>query len=203
MGVDGVKLQYIKHDIKEYIATLLDKELQDLVKEINKSYVGQNKEEIIHEITLEQKERILAKYVSTTTSSFLRSEFSNALDDVNEEEIKNSLQHYRNINVNADTLVKWCPMALDIEACYKIYDNMHMQGKTDFEIMNVLTSNYDKARQLEQECVANNNSTIEDFDQFIQNSEETLKYSKAGTESYDKYIKRMIDQNKEVMRKLA
>lgn len=203
MGVDGVKLQYIKKDVKEYIGTLPEKELEDLEQEINEQYIGQNKEEIMHEIELEKKERLLTKYVSTTTSDFLRSEFPNALNDVNKRKINQSLQYYRSINVNPDTLVKWCPIALDTEACYKIYDNMHMQGNTDFEIFRALTQNYDNIRKIEQSWVTNNNSTKEKFDEFIKNSEEMLKQSKAGTESYDRYVKRMMNQNKEIMRKLA
>lgn len=203
MGVDGVKLQYIKKDVKEYIGTLPEKELEDLEKEIHGQYTCQNKAEIMHEIELEKKERILMQYVSTTTSDFLRSEFPNALNDVNERKINQSLQYYRSINVNPDTLVKWCPIALDIEACFKIYDNMHAHGSTDFEIIRALTQNYDNIRKAEQSWTTNNNSTIEEFNEFIKNSEERLKQSKAGTESYDKYVKRMMNQNKEIMRKLA
>jgi len=203
MGIDGVKLQYINHNLREYIGTLSEQELLDLEKEIGEKYDNQNKVAIISEITREKKERILEKYISTTTADFLRTEFQNVLDDVNENKIIQSLQHYQNINVNADTLVKWCPIALDLEASYKIYDTLHAQGKKDSEIISVLTESYNKAREVEESLNAPNRSTVEEFNRFIQSAEDMLKQSKAGTESYDKYIKRMMNQNKEIMRKLA
>ena len=203
MGIDGVKLQYINHNLREYIGTLSEQELLDLEKEIGEKYDNQNKVAIISEITREKKERILEKYISTTTADFLRTEFQNVLDDVNENKIIQSLQHYQKINVNADTLVKWCPIALDLEASYKIYDTLHAQGKKDSEIISVLTESYNKAREVEESLNAPNRSTVEEFNRFIQSAEDMLKQSKAGTESYDKYIKRMMNQNKEIMRKLA
>lgn len=201
--MDGVKLQYIKKNLKEYIKTLTKEELEELKQEINEKYTGESKTDIVHEIELEKKERALAKYISSMTCDFLRDEFSNVFDDVDENKINKSLQHYNNIKVDADNLIKWCPIALDVDACYKIYNHMHLEGKTDSEIIKLLTENYKNAKKEVQNGQTNNNSTIEEFNEFIKNSDEMLRHSKAGTESYDKYIKRIMNQNKEVMRKLA
>lgn len=206
MGIDSVRLQYINQNMKEYFSVLTIKELNELEKMINNSVLKEdfNKREALKEIALEKKERLLSKQLPSTTTSFLREEFANVLEDITEEQIKKSMQYYNDLGIDMNVLMKWCPISMNVTACYKIYKKLHNQGKTDLEISEVLTTNYQRAKEVEQESSPESSKEVlNEFATFIQTTEIKLKHSKTGTESYDKYIKRMINQNHEVIGKLA
>lgn len=206
MGVDSIQLQYINQNMKEYFSVLTTKELNDLEQNIQTSTLTGKvtKDEILKEILLEKKGRLLSKCLTSTTTLFLREEFANVLEDTAEEEIQNSILYYNSLGIDMNVLMKWCPISMNVSACYRIYKKLHNEGKADLEISEVLTANYEQAKEIDQDD--SNESSIEvpnEFANFIQTTEMKLKHSKTGTESYDKYINRMIHKNQEVIRKLA
>lgn len=206
MGVDSVQLQYINHNMKEYFSALTTEELNALEQNIQTSTLTGKikKEEMLNEILLEKKERLLSKCLPSTTTLFLREEFANILEDTTEAEIKKSMQYYNSLEIDVNVLMKWCPISMNVSACYQIYKKLHNAGKTDLEISEVLTTNYQQAKEIEQDSSTELQTEVpNEFATFMQMTEMKLKHSKTGTESYDKYIKRMINKNQEVIRKLA
>lgn len=206
---------YQNYELTNYLKTLTSEELEYLEHRIGANDITGPWIDIFNSLHQEKEYRVLSTTLSLDTSRFLTDSYSDLLKNVSKKDLFDSLLVYSELGVDYDYLLKWLPVFVSVKDSNTLYHFLKKQGLDDDKIIEVFGHNFSESKdliqrihQLDSSQPVNPDPKPQDYlsdteyTGFIKKAVTAIERKKAGTESYDLYIKHMMSEDKEIMKRL-